>query len=329
MNDQSSGQARHFDAVLIVAFGGPGGPADVRPFLANVLRGRRVPPHRIEEVAANYELFGGVSPLTAITLRQAEGLSQRLAAAGLKLPVYVGMRNWHPFLADTLKKMSDDGIRRAIGFIAAAHHSYSSCRQYKENVLDARRGLVERDRPDIAITYVESWYDHPLFVETMAAHTIEALGRMEPARRDPARLVFTAHSLPMSLADKSKYVEQLMTTARLVAERLGRRDWALVYQSRSGLPTDPWLEPDIRDYLRNERGKGLAAAVVIPIGFICDHIEVLFDLDTQAAELCREIGLPMVRARTAGDDPLFIDMMANVVRNTYERFRSYPPLPIV
>ncbi|HOM52347.1 MAG TPA: ferrochelatase [Phycisphaerae bacterium] len=321
-------QDRPFDAVLIVAFGGPLGPADVRPFLANVLRGRRVPPHRVEEVAANYELFGGVSPLTEITQRQAAGLEQRLREAGLNLPVYVGMRNWHPFLADTLREMSERGHRRAIGLIAAAHHSYSSCQQYKENVRDARRELLARGLADVSVTYVDSWYDHPLFIETIARHVSGAIDRLDPALRPAARLVFTGHSLPRSLADKSRYVEQLTTSARLVAEQLGRTDWTLVYQSRSGLPTDPWLEPDICDYLRTEHDKGLPAAVVVPIGFVCDHIEVLFDLDTQAARLCREIGLPMVRAETAGDDPLFIDMMADVVRQTYERFRVFPPLPI-
>lgn len=323
----SSGQA--FDSVLIVGFGGPLGPADVRPFLANVLRGRRVPPHRVEEVAANYDLFGGVSPYTQITKHQAAGLADRLEAAELNLPVYVGMRNWHPFLADTLRLMSEAGHRRAIGFIAAAHHSYSSCQQYKENMRDARREIIQQGFADVSVTYVDSWYDHPLFIETMARHTAAAIEKLDRGLRDSARIVFTAHSLPMSLATRSKYVEQLTTSARLVMQRLGRKDWTLVYQSRSGLPTDPWLEPDIRDYLQTEHVKGLSAAVVVPIGFICDHIEVLFDLDTQAAQLCREIGLPMVRAETAGDDPLFFDMMADVVKRKAERYSKYPPLSIV
>ncbi len=320
-----------FDAVLIVAFGGPGGPADVRPFLANVLRGRRVPPHRVDEVAANYELFGGVSPLTEITLRQAAELRGRFADAGLSLPVYVGMRNWHPFLADTLREMSRAGIRRAIGFIAAAHHSYSSCRQYKENVRDARRQIVEEGCPDIEITYVDSWFEHPLFVDTMFRHTAEAIQRLPAELRAPARIVFTAHSLPMSLARSSGYEQQLRATCRAVMKKLKRdtpEGWTLVYQSRSGLPTDPWLEPDIRDYLRTERSQGLSAAVVVPIGFICDHIEVLFDLDTQAAALCKELDLPMVRAATAGDDPVFIDMMADVCLATWHRYQDYPPLPL-
>lgn len=320
---------RPFDAVLIVSFGGPSGPQDVRPFLANVLRDRRVPPHRVEEVAANYELFGGVSPLTRITQRQAAGLEQRLRQKRIDLPVYIGMRNWHPFLADTLREMSEKGLHRAIGLIAAAHHSYSSCQQYKENVRDARREIVEQGHADVAVTYVESWYDHPLFVETIARHTAAAIEQLDASLQAHVRIIFTAHSLPLRMAAKSRYVEQLTTSARLIMERLGRSDWALVYQSRSGLPTDPWLEPDIRNYLQAERNKGLPAAVVVPIGFISDHIEVLFDLDTQAAELCREIGLPMVRAATPGDDPLFIDMMADVVQRTHNRFAAFPPLPIV
>lgn len=319
---------RPFDAVLIVSFGGPNGPDDVRPFLANVLRGRRVPPQRIEEVAHNYELFGGVSPLTEITRRQARGLEERLRRAKLDLPVYVGMRNWHPYLADTLAEMAAAGVRRAIGFIAAAHHSYSSCGQYKENVRDARRELMARGGPDIAITYVDSWFEHERFIEAVARHVEEALARLEPGLREAARIVFTAHSLPLEMAERCRYREQLETSARRVMRRLGRDDWTLVFQSRSGRPQDPWLEPDICDYLRAEKPRGLGAAVIVPIGFVCDHIEVLYDLDTMAASVCRELALPMVRAETVNDDPLFLDMMADVVMRTYRRFERYPPLPV-
>ncbi len=330
----ADGQA--FDAVLIVAFGGPMGPADVRPFLANVLRGRRIPPHRIEEVVANYLQFGGVSPLTEITQRQAARLQARLRQAGGDLPVYVGMRNWHPFLADTLREMSTNGVRRAIAFIGAGHHSYSSCQQYKENVRDARQQIVQEGHADIAISYVDSWYDHPLFIETLIRHTRAAIDQLPQGLRAAARVVFTAHSLPISMASRCKYVEQLQTSARLVMEGLSQQrqdltssEWALAYQSRSGMPSDPWLEPDIREYLRAEHARGLAAAVIVPLGFVCDHIEVLFDLDTRVAELCREIELPMARAATVGDDPLFVDMMADVVKQTYERYRRFPVLPIV
>ena len=312
-----------------MAFGGPCGPADIRPFLERVLHGRRVTPARVEEVAHHYELFGGVSPITEITGRQARGLAERLQAAGYPLPVYVGMRNWHPLLVDTLAEMHATGVRRAIGFIAAAHHSYSSCQQYRENVADARNRLRSATGGDIDITYVDSWFDHPLFAEVNARHVRAALARLPPEVRGAARLVFTAHSVPQAMAEGSRYREQLQDSARRVAERAGVADWALVYQSRSGRPEDPWLEPDVRAYLRAERAKGLRAAVLSPIGFVCDHIEVLFDLDTEAARVCRDIGLPMARAEAVNDDPLFLDMMADLVLRTIRRYERGRPLPIV
>jgi ferrochelatase len=309
-----------FDSVLLISFGGPHGPDDVRPFLANVLRGRRVPPERVEEVAHHYELFGGVSPITQLTQRQADGLGNRLAGAGRPLPVYVGMRNWHPFLADTLHQMYTDGARHAIGFVTAAQHSYSSCQQYRENVVAARAELRARDGGDIDITYVGSWFDHPLFVEANAEHVRQALSRLPDDARDKARLIFTAHSIPIAMASRSRYREQLLASAQRVAESAEMRDWALVFQSRSGRPDDPWLEPDICDYLRQEHAAGLAAAVICPIGFVCDHIEVLYDLDREAADVCRALALPMARAEAVNDDPLFLDMMADVVLRTIERY---------
>jgi ferrochelatase len=303
--------------------------ADIRPFLANVLRGRRIPAERVEEVAVHYEHFGGVSPLTALTMQQAEGLRTRLATAGVALPVYVGMRNWHPYLGDTLRQMSDAGVRHAIAFIAAAQHSYSSCEQYKENVADARATLRAAGRPDVDVTYVESWFDHELFVEVNANHVREALRKLSDEDRARARLVFTAHSIPTTMADASKYEAQLQAGARKVAERVGTSDWALVYQSRSGRPQDPWLEPDVCDYLRHEGAAGLSSVVLCPIGFICDHIEVLWDLDHDAANVCRDAGIRMVRAESANADPRFIDMMADVVLKTIRRYESGRPVPIV
>jgi ferrochelatase len=317
-----------FDSVLVVSFGGPQGLADIRPFLSNVLRGRRVSPERVEEVAHHYELFQGVSPITELTRRQAEGLRQRLERAGRPLPVYVGMRNWHPFLADTLREMFDAGARRAIGFIAAAHHSYSSCQQYRENVIAARTALRQERGGDIRITYVGSWFDHPLFVEANAKHIAEALNRLPAHVRAAARLVFTAHSIPTSMAESSQYREQLTETARLVAAKVGTDDWTLVYQSRSGRPGDPWLEPDVCEYLRRERQAGLQAAVLCPIGFVCDHVEVLYDLDREAADVCRDAGLPMTRAAAVNDDPLFLDMMAEMVLRTIRRYEQGRPLPL-
>jgi protoporphyrin/coproporphyrin ferrochelatase len=316
-----------FDSVLVVSFGGPQGLDDIRPFLANVLRGRRVSPERVEEVARHYELFGGVSPITAITRQQATGLQDRLAAAGRPLPVYVGMRNWHPLLPDTLRDLRAAGLRRAVGFIAAAQHSYSSCQQYRENVAAARADL-RRDGDDVEVTFVGSWFDHPSFIAANAAHVREALEKLPEHLRPSARLVCTAHSIPSPMAAASRYEAQLRESARLVADKAGIREWAVVYQSRSGRPGDPWLEPDISDYLRRERAAGLEAAVICPIGFVCDHIEVLYDLDREAAAVSREIGLAMARAEAVNDDPLFLDMMADVVLRTITKYEHGRPLPL-
>jgi ferrochelatase len=322
-------RSRPFDAILVIAFGGPEGPDDIRPFLANVLRGRRVSPERVEEVARHYEDFGGVSPLTAITRRQADGLQQRLERSGVDLPVYLGMRNWHPLLPDVLRAMARDGVRRAIGFIAAAHRSYSSCTQYRQNVLDARAAIVQEGLPDVSMIYVGDWHTHPKFVDVNARYVREALDTLPGPVRPAARVVFTAHSIPVGMPGAERYRAQLLESAGLVAGRLERPDWALVFQSRSGRPEDPWLEPDVSQYLREERAKGLAAAVLCPIGFLCDHIEVLYDLDHEAAEACRQIGLPMARAHTVNDDGTFLDMMAEVVQVTLSRYRDSVPLPVV
>ena len=318
-----------FDAVLLIAFGGPQGPEEIRPFLDNVLRGRQVPPARVEEVVRHYQLFGGASPITALTRRQADGLRERLRRRGLGLPVYVGMRNWHPFIADTLSEMADKGIRRAIGFIMAAHQSYSSCGQYRQNVLHARLGMIERGRRDIDVTYVGSWHDHAGFLRAHARHIETARDTLPSDVRAKARLVFTAHSIPLSMAARSQYRQQLMASARLVAQAVDAHEWALAFQSRSGRPDDPWLEPDICDYLRAERPRGLDAVVICPIGFVADHIEVLYDLDHDAAEVCRELGLPMARAAGVNDDPLFLDMMADLVQLTHDRYRIGRPLPVI
>jgi len=317
---------RPFDAVLVIAFGGPEGMADVRPFLTNVLKGRRVAPERVEEVAKHYEHFGGVSPLAAITRRQVDGLKAHLAARGLDLPIYLGMRNWHPLLPDALKVMAQDGVRRAIGFVCAAHRSYSSCTQYRENVVSARQAVVDAGLSDVSVTYVGDWHDHPRFIEANARHVRVALDRLPPPLRSAARLVFTAHSIPVAMAGAARYRAQLLESSRLVADRLGRADWALVFQSRSGRPEDPWLEPDIGQYLQAERARSLSAVVICPIGFVCDHVEVLYDLDVEAAQVCRSVGLPMTRAATVNDDPLFLEMMADEVVKTWDRYRTGRPL---
>ena len=320
--------SRPFDAVLLVAFGGPLGPEDVRPFLANVLRGRRVSPERVEDVAHHYDLFGGVSPLTELTMQQARALEAALAVRGIPLPVRVGMRNWHPYLSETLGELSRAGVRRAIGVLAAAQRSYSGCLQYKENVRDAQAQLLASGTSAPGVTFVGDWYGHPGFVEANADHVRTAVAALPPALRSRARLVFTAHSIPVSMAERYPYVAQLEATARLVAAAAGRADWALVYQSRSGRPGDPWLEPDVCDYLRAERDKGLDAVVLCPVGFLCDHVEVLYDLDVEAAEACRQSGITMVRAQAVNVHPRFIDALADAVADTWTRYTGGIPLPL-
>jgi ferrochelatase len=314
-----------FDAVLVIAFGGPNGPADVRPFLANVLRGRRVTPERIEEVVHHYELFGGVSPLTDITIRQARGLEQRLGMPGPALPVYVGMRNWDPLLADTLTRMKTDGVRRAVGLIMAPHRSYSSCMQYRENVTAAR----VQSGASVSVTYVADWHRHRKFIDASQRHVRAALGRLPAELRPRARLVFTAHSIPVSMPGADRYQQQVSESAELVASAVGSTNWAVVFQSRSGRPQDPWLGPDVCEYLRDAAAASVPAVVLVPIGFVCDHIEVLYDLDHEAAEVCRELRLPMARAETVNDDPVFLDMTADVVRDVVNRYKTGVPLPIV
>ncbi len=315
-----------FDAVLLVAFGGPNGPADVRPFLENVLRGRRDSPERIDQVAHHYEIFGGVSPLTELTLQQARALEASLRTRGIPLPVRVGMRNWHPYLSDTLTELSAAGARRVVGVLAAAQRSYSGCAQYKENIRDARSSLRARGVDDVDVVYVNDWHEHPGFIEANADHVRAAYAQLPSDVRDAARLIFTAHSIPVPMAERYPYQRNLEASARLVAQAVGRSDWALVYQSRSGRPEDPWLEPDVGEYLKAEHANGLRAAVLCPIGFLCDHVEVLYDLDVEASEICREIRLPMTRASAVNAHPRFIDALADAVVELAERYRGGVPV---
>ena len=295
------------DAVLMIGFGGPTRADQVRPFLDNVVRGRPIPPERYEEVVHHYDLLGGRSPYNDLTMRQAAGLREELAKKGARVPVAVGMREWEPYVADAIRALADGGARRVLGFIMAAHRSEASFERYQATVNDARAALGEA-APEVV--YPQPWHDHPLFIAALAERTREAYARLDEQARSHARLIFTAHSIPLAMAQAGPYVKQLAQSAWMVAAKLGIGGWKLAYQSRSGSPREAWLEPDIKDTLASLDTK---AAVVVPIGFLCDHVEVLYDLDIAAAQIAREAGIRMERAPTVGDHPLFIEMMASII----------------
>lgn len=299
-----------YDAFLLVSFGGPEGMADVMPFLDHVLRGRSVPPERRREVAHHYERFGGVSPINGQNRALLEALRAELDAHGPRLPLYWGNRNWHPFLSDTLKVMARDRVRRALAFVTSAYSSYSGCRQYLEDIGRAR---AEAGPAAPAVDKLRAFHDHPGFVEANVARVREALGTLLPDHRAAARIAFTAHSIPVAMATGSDYVLQLRETCTLVAARVPHAAWALVYQSRSGPPQQPWLEPDVLDHLDTLRAEGVADVVVAPVGFVSDHMEVAYDLDTEARERAAALGLGFVRAGTAGTHPAFAPMIRELI----------------
>lgn len=311
--------ARTYDAVLYVSFGGPEGPDDVLPFMANVTRGRGVPRARLEEVSSHYQLFGGVSPINSQNRAVIGALREELRSNGPDLPIYWGNRNWHPMLADTMKQMRDDGVKRAVAFVTSAYSSYSGCRQYREDVAQAQ-ATVGVGAPKVDKLRV--FYNHPGFVEPQVEKVNVALEAIPPDRRTATRLAFTAHSVPMQMADTSSYTQQLSEACRLVVERLDHaHDWDLVYQSRSGPPRVPWLEPDIVDHVEKLHSAGVDDLVIVPIGFVSDHLEVRFDLDIQAAETAARLGMNMVRAEAVGAHPRYIRMIRDLI---VERMSSRP-----
>lgn len=309
-----------YDALLLLSFGGPEGPDDVLPFLENVTRGRGVPRERLEEVAEQYHLFGGRSPINDQCRALLDALRAELERRGIDLPVVWGNRNWQPFVADTVAQLAADGAERVLALTTSAYSSYSACRQYREDLATATAG-VGPGAP--SIDKIRPYFNHPGFVDATAERVAAAWAEADGT--GARRLVFTAHSIPQSMAETSDYEAQLREVARLVAERLdGSPTWDLVFQSRSGPPHVPWLEPDIVDHLRriaddtgDDAGGDTDAAartvVVAPIGFTSDHMEVLFDLDTQAAEAARDVGLRLVRAGTVGTHPAFVSGLVDLV----------------
>ncbi|HEX8773856.1 MAG TPA: ferrochelatase [Pyrinomonadaceae bacterium] len=311
-----------YDAILLVSFGGPEGMDEVMPFLENVLRGRNVPRARLQEVAHHYELFGGVSPINEQNRKLIAALEQELEANGPRLPVYWGNRNWHPMLADTLGRMADDGIAHALAFVTSAYSSYSGCRQYREDIERAQARLGARAP---RVEKLRAFYNHPGFIEPNIENVRAALEQIPEERRQDTHLAFTAHSIPLSMATTCDYQSQLLETCRLIAEGLGHERWRLVFQSRSGPPTQPWLEPDICDHLRELKSGGASDVIVVPVGFISDHMEVLYDLDTEARALSETLGLNMLRAHTVGAHPSFIRMIRELIleRMTDEPVRRF------
>lgn len=323
-------QSAGYEAVLIVSFGGPEGNEDVIPFLENVLRGKRVPRARLLEVAEHYYALGGKSPINDQNRALIDALRTELKSRGPNLPLYWGNRNWYPLLAETLRNMADDGVQRAIAFVTSAFGSYSSCRQYLENIDDARSKLGETT---LRIDKIRPFFNHPGFIEAMAGRLASALSKFDSGIRNSVKLLYTAHSIPTAMARSCRYVEQLREASRLVSSTLGIRDWELVFQSRSGPPAQPWLGPDVCDRIKELRLEGVDRVCLAPIGFLSDHMEVKYDLDTEAAELAKRLGLDLVRAGTVGTHPRFVAAVRDLIaERAYAKPRrstvgALPPCP--
>ena len=299
------------DSVLLVAFGGPTARQEIRPFLEIVTRGRGIPPERLEKVAHHYEQMpGGRSPLAELTFAQARALQESLARGGPALPVFVGMRNWHPFLDETLAEMAGKGARRSLAIILSPLRTEASWDRYMQDVAEARARVAAA--PEVG--FAPAWFESPRFVAAVTDRTRAALGEVPADLRASTPLVFTAHSVPVTMASVSPYVADLTAATRAVVRRLGHTRWLLAYQSRSGSPRQPWLEPDVNDVLRRLAADREPHVVVVPIGFVCDHVEVLYDLDVEARRVAAGAGIELHRAAAVNDHPEFIAMLADLVR---------------
>jgi protoporphyrin/coproporphyrin ferrochelatase len=312
-----------YDSILIVSFGGPEGPDEVMPFLENVLRGKNVPRERMLEVSEHYMHFGGVSPINDQNRALIAALRAELDTAGIHLPIYWGNRNWHPLLPDTLRQMREDGRQRAIAFFTSMFSCYSGCRQYRENIADAREQVGE-SAP--AVEKVRKGFNHPDFIASQVDLLSSALAGIPAERRSTTKVLFTAHSIPTSMSENSRYVLQLTEASRLVAEQVGHENWELVFQSRSGPPQQSWLEPDICDRIGQLPEAGITDVVIVPIGFVSDHMEIMFDLDTEAKDACAEAGLGFVRVPTVGTHPKFIEMIGQLIAERVQGLSERPAL---
>jgi ferrochelatase len=313
-----------YDALLFVSFGGPERPDEILPFLENVTRGRGIPRERLESVAEHYHHLGGKSPLNEQNRALIAALRADFEAHGIELPIYFGNRNWSPYLRDALLEMKAAGHCRALAFITSAYSSYSGCRQYLEDIERARAGI--EDAPEIEP--LRRFFNHPGFVAACTEHVQNAWDALRAElgkAASGAAIAFTAHSIPRAMAVNCEYERQLRSNAQLIAERIGAGDWDLVWQSRSGPPQVPWLEPDILDHIRAKHAGGVRGLVIAPIGFLSDHVEVLYDLDEEARLLCAELGLPMRRAASAGTHPRFVETIRELVS---ERLHGLPMLSV-
>lgn len=312
-----------YDAILWLSFGGPEGHEEVMPFLENVVHGRPVPRQRLAEVAQHYHHFGGKSPINEQNRRMIAALQDELAQHGVQLPVYWGNRNWQPFLVDALRQMQADGVRRALAFVTSSFSSYSGCRQYREDIARAQQQLVEAP----SVEKLRVFYDHPLFIAAMVEQTAAALAALPSSQRADAAVVFTAHSLPERMASACDYEAQLRQACSWVADRLPHSNWQLVFQSRSGAPHDPWLGPDVLDHIAALAARRVPALVLAPIGFVSDHMEVVWDLDVEAKQACERHGIVMQRATTVGSHPHFAPLVRELLQERLgdEPARSLSP----
>ena len=301
--------SKDFNSILMLGYGGPDRPEDIRPFLENVSKGLNIPKDRIDEVAHHYELIGGKSPINDLTYRQAIGLEHQLRELGYDLPVFIGMRNWDPLIADTIKIMKREQSLNTIGIILAAHRCDASWERYYRDIEQAK----EETEIDLYIEYIEPQFDHPLFIESCADQIARSFYEIPDEQRADAKIIFTAHSIPVSMAEKSPYVVQLNTTATLIAKKLEHDNWLMCYQSRSGRPSDPWLEPDVCDVIEELAEQDVKHVIIQAIGFICDHVEVMYDIGIEAFKVCRHFGIKMHRANTVNDDPKFLRGLATSV----------------